>query len=95
MTNVDPAYVRATHHVKNVRDFAYHLMVYTVVNTLLVLLDLRGGTGANAVFGLDFAYWLIIFWGFGLLGHAISVFIGDHQVQRFYDAEDRRSRSVR
>jgi 2TM domain len=65
-------------HVKAVRDFYYHLMTYVFVMALLVIVDLRGGTGENAILGLDWAFWVMLFWGFGLAGHAISVFLGDH-----------------
>jgi hypothetical protein len=73
---------QAKKHLKLVRDFYYHLMVYVFINLLIVVLDRRAGTSGNAVFGLDWAYWLIIFWGIGVAGHAISVFLGDHRAHR-------------
>ena len=75
MTDNDLARERAEKHVKEVRDFYYHLMVYVLVNTLLVFIDLRQG-------GLDWAYWVIFGWGFGILGHAIYVFFGDYRVDK-------------
>lgn len=87
MTPEDPALARAEKYVKDVRDFYYHLMTYVLVNGLMVVVDVRGGTGDQAVLGLDWAYWLIIFWGFGILGHAISVFFGDHRVRKVYEQE--------
>ena len=89
MTLEDPALERAKKHVKDVRDFYYHLMTYVLVNALLVIIDLRGGAGGGFL-GLDFAYWLIIGWGFGILGHAISVFFGDFRVQQVYEREKER-----
>ena len=89
MTQEDPALERAKRHVKYVRDFYYHLMVYVLVNAFMVIIDLRGGAG-DGFLGLDFAYWLIIFWGFGILGHAISVFFGDFRVQQVYEREKER-----
>lgn len=84
----DPALVRAKKHVKHVRDFWYHFMVYVLVNAMLVVVD--RGTGPNDGFmGLDWAYWLIIFWGFGIAGHAISVFFDDYRVRKTY-AQERR-----
>jgi len=74
----------AQEHVKQVRDFLYHLMVFLVVNTLLVILDLRATTD-QAVFGLDWAYWVILFWGMGLAGHGISVFYGNYKVAKEYE----------
>ncbi|HET8758486.1 MAG TPA: 2TM domain-containing protein [Solirubrobacteraceae bacterium] len=63
--------------IKQVRDFAYHLATYVFVNALFVILDVRGGVGDHAVLGLDWAYWLILFWGFGVVAHAVAVFLGD------------------
>jgi len=87
----DEALNRAEKHVKQVRDFYYHLMTYVLVTALLVIVDRRGGTGEQAILGLDWAYWVILFWGFGVLGHAISVFFGDRKVRRVYEQDRRRS----
>jgi hypothetical protein len=92
MTEADGARKRAEEHVKTVRDFLYHLMVFVFVNGLLVILDLRGEAGDGAVMGLDWAYWVILFWGLGLVGHAIYAFMGNHRVQREYEKE--RAREV-
>ena len=83
MSYEGPALERAKEHVKHVRDFYYHLMVYVLVNAMLVIIDLRVG-------GLDWAYWVIIFWGFGIAGHAIYAFFGDYRVQKLYEQEKNR-----
>ena len=70
-------------HVKDVRDFYYHLMTYVLVNAMLVAIDLRVD-GAGGFLGLDWAYWVTIGWGFGIVGHAISVFFGEYRVQKLY-----------
>jgi hypothetical protein len=62
---------RAKRHVRHVWEFFYHLMTYVLVNAILVIVDRLGGTSERAVLGLDWASWLIIAWGFGILGHAI------------------------
>lgn len=85
MSQEDPALARAKRHVKSVRDFFYHLMTYVFVNALLVILDRRGVTGEQAVVGLDWAYWVILFWGLGVIGHAVSVFFGEHRVRKLYE----------
>ncbi len=85
----DPALERAKKHVKHVRDFSYHLMTYVFVSALLVIIDRRGGTGDQAVLGLDWAYWVILFWGLGVAGHAISVFLGDRRAQELYERDRR------
>jgi len=82
MTQSDPALEQAEANVKLVRDFMYHLMVYVFVCALLVIIDLRADTGGNTVFGLDWAYWVILFWGLAIVGHAISVIYGNRRVQK-------------
>jgi 2TM domain len=66
-------------HAKDVRDFWYHLITFVFVNALLVIVDLRSGAGEQTVVGLDWAFWLILFWGFGLVAHAVYVFAGYHE----------------
>ena len=83
MTPEDPVLEMAKKHVKDVRDFFYHLMTFVLVNAMLVAVDVRVD-GGREVLGLDWAYWVIIGWGFGIAGHAISVFFGDSRVQRRY-----------
>jgi hypothetical protein len=77
----DPALEAAKAHLKAVRDFMYHLMVFIFVCGLLVILDVRAGTNSGAVLGLDWAYWVILFWGIGVGGHAIWAFLGDHRLR--------------
>jgi hypothetical protein len=87
---MEPALERAAKHVKGIRDFLYHLMTFVFVTGLLVILDVRGGTNDHAVVGLDWAYWVILFWGLGVVGHAISVFLDDSAVHRAYEKEKAR-----
>ena len=69
---VDPALDRAKRHVSEIRDFFYHLMVFVLVNAMLIAIDLQ--SGANDFFlGLDWAFWVIFGWGFGLLGHLVEM----------------------
>lgn len=95
MTQEDRALARAEEHVKRVRDFFYHLMTYVLVCALLVFIDLRVDTGGPQVMGLDWAYWVIWAWGFGILGHAVYVFFGDYRVRMAYDRERSRSAESR
>jgi hypothetical protein len=73
----------AREHVKNVRDFYYHLMVFVVVNALLVIVDIKGGKAGSTIFNLDWAYWIILFWGLGVIGHAIYAFFDGYRVERW------------
>ena len=86
MTHEDSALEAARKHVKQVRDFYYHLMTYVFVNALMVIIDLRVDAGGGFL-GLDWAYWMILGWGLGIAGHAISVFLGDYRVQKLYEQE--------
>lgn len=83
----DEAMERAKEHVKRVQDFLYHLVTFVVVNALLVIIDLRADTAGDQVFGLDFAYWPILFWGLGVMGHGIAVFFDDWRVQTLYEKD--------
>ena len=87
MTQRDPALERAEKQVKDVRDFYYHFMTYVFVNTLMVIIDRRGGETGQSFIGLDWAYWVIIAWGLGVAGHAITVNYGDRRVQQVYRQE--------
>jgi hypothetical protein len=87
---MDPGFEMAKKHLKMVRDFMYHLMVFVFVNGLLVILDVRAGTADGAVLGLDWAYWVILFWGMGLVGHAIYAFFGEHRLEARFESEQRR-----
>ncbi len=94
MTQTDPALQRARTHVKTVRDFFYHLMVYVFLGALLVVIDKAGGADAG-FFGLDFANWVLLFWGLGVVGHAIYAYFGDHRVRKVYQDEKARELSNR
>jgi hypothetical protein len=89
---MDAAFDRAKSHVTHVRNFFYHLMVFVFVNGLLVILDVRGGLGSQPVLGLD---WVILFWGVGLVGHAIWTFFDDYRVQKVYEKEQLRELAIR
>lgn len=94
MTARDSALERAERHVKIVRDFYYHLMVFVLVNALLIIIDVGGGAN-DGFLGLDFAYWITLFWGFGILGHAIYAFFGENRISKVYAEEKQRELSGR
>lgn len=87
MDQTDRTMESAKKNLKAIRDFMYHLMVYLFVCGLLVILDVRAGVGDQAVVGLDWAYWVILFWGIGLVGHGIYAFFGDHRIEARYEKE--------
>lgn len=90
MTQADPVWDAERKNLKAVRDFMYHLMVFVFVNGMFVILDVRAGVGDQAVLGLDWAYWIILFWGIGLMGHGIYAFFGEHRALARYEKEKAR-----
>ena len=81
MAQRDEALRRAEEYVKLVRDFFYHLMVYVVTCSMFVIIDVANDGGRETVLGMEWAYWVILFWGLGVAGHAISVFFGRKKVE--------------
>ena len=63
-----------------VRSFRYHLMTYVLVSAMLVVIDL--GRGDGRVFGLNWALWIILFWGIGVVGQLSFVFLGEERMRR-------------
>lgn len=86
MTQDDPALERARRRVKDLSGFYYHLMTYVFVNAILIVVD-RRVDGGQEFLGLDWAYWVILAWGFGLAGHGISVFFGEHMAHELYERD--------
>ena len=65
MTPTDDPRFRAERRLKRVREFYAHLFIYLAVMTLLVIIDVVGGTNSgSSVLGLDWAYWPMAGWGF-------------------------------
>jgi hypothetical protein len=62
-------YERAYERVKQLRSFYTHLISFFAANTVLFIVDVVTGDGW-------WFYWVSIGWGFGLLIHALSVFVG-------------------
>jgi len=64
----EESYKRAKERVGELRGFYEHLIAYVVVNIMLVIINLV--TSPDALW----FYWVTIFWGIGVIWHAISVF---------------------
>ena len=71
----DETLEQARDWVASVRGFWVHAILYISVNSLLIAVDVVAGRGRDAVFGLDWAYWPVIFWGAYLLVDAITTFV--------------------
>ena len=64
----DPRYEEARRHIRNVRGFYNHLLVYLLVNAGLFTLNMLSSPG-RIWFG-----WATFGWGVGLVAHGVSVF---------------------
>lgn len=100
----DDAYARAKKRVKDVRDFYGHLILYLVVNTIFVIVDLADGNNADPTFlGMDWAYFPVIGWGAFVVAHGASVFFGkrlgaqweERKMREYLEQERRRERQAR
>ncbi|MGV8914778.1 MAG: 2TM domain-containing protein [Kaistella sp.] len=64
-------YLEAKKRVKRLKGFYIHATVYILVNLFLIANNVQRGMN---FFDIN-NYWTAIFWGVGLLGHALSVFL--------------------
>lgn len=76
---------RARTRAKNYTDVMWHSLTFAIVNGLLWWLDIAKGDGLN------WAFWLTIFWGIGLAFHVAWYFIGNNEGGRYqrFLAEER------
>lgn len=67
-------YARAAKKVKRIKGFYSHLVVYLVINLMIVVINIQ-----NLKEGESYFQWhnfsTLIFWGFGLLAHGMSIFM--------------------
>ena len=64
-------YLEAKKRVKRLKGFYIHATVYVLVNLFLIANNVQRGMSFSDINN----YWTAIFWGVGLLGHALSVFL--------------------
>lgn len=68
----DIKYLEAKKRVKRIKGFYIHALIYVLVNVGLIITNTSvGKIGFNSI---D-TYWTAIFWGIGLAGHGLSVFL--------------------
>ncbi|MCK9307990.1 MAG: 2TM domain-containing protein [Methanoculleus sp.] len=79
-------YARAKEHVEALQGFYIHLAAYIIVNVLLFAADILTDPGTLWFF------WVTIFWGVGLIFHALGVFVGGRVLGR--DWEERKIREI-
>ncbi len=84
------SYERAQKHVKALKDFYSHLVIYLIFVPFFIFLNFRSGDFPWAIFP-------IVGWGIGILGHASetfswNVFFGkgweERKIQEFLDKDD-------
>ncbi|MDN3676816.1 2TM domain-containing protein [Flavobacterium paronense] len=76
-TNLTPdeiKYQQALKRVKRIKGFYTHLMVYVVVNLGILIANYKN-LDANENFWRWQTFSTVLFWGIGLFGHALSVFL--------------------
>ncbi len=80
---------RAQRRAKYLTGLLWHAGAFLVINAFFWILDLALGEG-----GLQWAYWITLFWGFALAFHALAYFVAGRQVEerkaQQYLAEDER-----
>jgi hypothetical protein len=86
-------YARAKSRVDEIRGFYMHLAAYIAVNLLLFGINMVTSPGTLWFF------WVTIFWGVGLIFHALGVFVGgrvlgrdweERKIQEIMEREERR-----
>ena len=70
----DERYQAAYRKVKKIKGFYTHAVVYVLVNLFLIFRHIDFGTFDAAKFWQFHTFSTAIFWGIGLLVHAITVF---------------------
>ena len=68
MEEEEEKYKRAKSRVEELKGFYAHLITYIAVNLMLVVINLV--TSPNHLW----FYWVTVFWGIGIIWHAISVY---------------------
>lgn len=64
-------YLEAQKRVKRLKGFYIHATVYVVVNLFLISINVKSDNDHLNINN----FWTAIFWGVGLLGHGLSVFL--------------------
>jgi hypothetical protein len=68
------AYDRAVKRVKDLKSFYIHLLVFIVINILIIYINVSNLKPNESYFQIH-NFFTLIFWGIGLLAHALSVFL--------------------
>jgi 2TM domain len=66
-------YEKALKCVKKIKGFYIHLLVYVVINVMIIIVNIQNLDKEDSYFQLE-NFSTALFWGIGLLSHALSVF---------------------
>ncbi len=85
------AHDRAQARVRDYTGMLWHAVTFVIINGMLWAVDTAGGGG------VDWAFWVTIFWGIGLAFHVAWYFIDVSRTGRRYERllEDERRREGR
>lgn len=86
-TDIETAEDRAQRRTRDYTGVLWHVAVFVIINGFFWWLDSAGGNGVN------WAYWITIFWGIALLFHILWYFIDVSRSGRLYEkflADERR-----
>lgn len=86
--NHDAAYAKAKRKVKELKGFYIHLFVYIIVNLFLISRNVQQGDNLTDIDN----YWTAMFWGIGVVGHAMRVFVPTFILGK--DWEERKTREL-
>ena len=79
----------AQRRAKYLTGLLWHVGVFVIINAFFWVLDLTVGQE-----GLNWAFWITLFWGLALAFHALAYYVDGRQVETRkaaeYLAEDRR-----
>jgi hypothetical protein len=67
---------RALARAKYLTGLMWHIGVFVVINAFLWTLDLVAGQS-----GIQWAFWITLFWGFGLAFHVVAYLIDGRQFE--------------
>lgn len=75
MENLDQLkYDQALKRVKRIKSFYTHFVVYIVINSAVIILNYQALEPTETFFSFR-VFSTPLFWGVGLLGHGLSVFL--------------------
>lgn len=67
----------AQRRAKYLTGLVWHVGAFVIINAFFWTLDLWTGAG-----GVQWAFWITLFWGFALLFHALAWFVDGRQLER-------------